>query len=206
MVSGVCELARAESEILIVRARSALIQLAVIATGLLVALISIGAILVAITWTLAFDLGWPAALAIVGTAGLILATLIIVALSSISRKLANGDTDVKHAEIRAQAASNQIKGEEDMNIQDPKNPRLESDPANANQKKDHKKPDPSLEERVINTILENPGLVAGGALTVFSLLGPSRTIRLLSRTTMLAGLVSSAISHTKDNEKADGSA
>lgn len=199
IVSGVCELARAETELILVRARTALIQVAVVVTGLVIALVSIGSILVALTWTLADQMGLPAALTIVGAVGLVLAALIILVISVLSPRLAANDPESERAEIRAKAASAQIKGKQEMDIENPERPAL----GDSTPKKDRSEngPDPSLEERVIGAVLENPALVAGGALTVVSILGPKRTIRLLGRTTMLVGLVSSALGQMKDEKQ-----
>ena len=93
IVSGVCELARAETELLLVRARTTLIQVAVVVTGLVIALVSIGSILVALTWTLADQMGLPAALTIVGAVGLVLAALIILVISVLSPRLAAHDPE-----------------------------------------------------------------------------------------------------------------
>lgn len=199
IVSGVCELARAETELVLVRARTTLIQVAVVVTGLVIAIVSIIAILVALTWTLASHAGLPAALTIVGAVGLVLAALIILTISVLSPRLSAHDPESERAETRAQAASEQIKGKHDMDIENPERPALEGK-AGAKDRIGND-PEPSLEERVISAVLENPALVAGGALTVVSILGPKRTIRLLGRTTMLAGLVSSALGQMKDEKQ-----
>ncbi len=201
IVSGVCELARAETEILLVRARTTLIQVAIIVTGLVIATLSVTALLVALTWTLANEFGLPIALTIVGAIGLTIALGVFLTLSAISKRIADRESERRNAEIRAEAASAQIKGEEDMDTDKPQRPSL--NPSDQNQGSKNSKADSpgSLEEKILGAVMENPGLVAGGALTVISVLGPMRTIRLLGRTTMLAGLVSSALSQVTSDDQ-----
>lgn len=199
VTTGLVELARAEGELAIARARASILQLAVVVMGLTLATISIAAVLVAATWAIASELGWISALAIIGSAGVVLA-LSLIAISSRLPRWMQRNEDKRAALQRANKATLQIEGRspldpdqqtEEQPVQSESN--TETSAASGEQSK-------SLQSRLLTAVLENPGAVAGGAMTVVALLGPSRTLRLIGRTTMVAGLASSALDKLKESD------
>ena len=48
-----------------------------------------------------------------------------------------------------------------------------------------------MEDKIASAIAKNPGPIIGGAFAVVALVGPMRTVRMLSRGMMLAGVLSS---------------
>lgn len=205
ITTGLLELARAEGELALAKARTTILQLAVIAMGLTLATISITAILVAATWAIANELGWIAALAIVGSAGTVIALTIVTLSAMLSRSNQRSDA-AESAMQRANQATLQIEGKSQIDP-DPERPeQLGADPSDRTQASQSSDAHSSLKGKILEAVLEHPAAVAGGALTVVSLLGPSKTIRLIGRTTMLAGLASSALDKLKESDTQTGKA
>jgi hypothetical protein len=208
ITTGVLELARAECELALAKARTTLLQLALIVMGLTLATISISAMLVSATWAIADELGWIAALAIVGSAGAVIALTIITLSAMLVRSTQNSEA-TESAMQRANKATLQIEGKSQLAADLDRPDELKADHTDNTQSgrtNSDKSPSEhaSLKGKLLEAVLEHPAAVAGGALTVVSLLGPSKTLRLIGRTTMLAGLASSALDKLKESDAQSG--
>lgn len=199
VTTGLVELARAEGELAMARARASILQLAVVVMGLTLATISITAVLVAATWAIASELGWIAALAIIGSAGVVLA-LSLIAISSRLPRWMQRNEDKRAALQRANKATLQIEGRSPLDPDQQSEEQPVQSASNTEASAASGDQSGSLQSRLLTAVLENPGAVAGGAMTVVALLGPSRTLRLIGRTTMVAGLASSALDKLKESD------
>jgi len=199
VTTGLVELARAEGELAMARARASLVQLAVIVMGLTLASISIAAVLVAATWAIGSELGWISALAITGSAGVVLA-LSVLAISSRLPRWIQRSEDKQAALQRANKATLQIEGRSQLDPDQEKEKESVQPTRDTSANTSGEEDSESLQGRLIRAALENPAAVAGGAMTVVALLGPSKTLRLIGRTTMIAGLASSALDKLKESD------
>ena len=188
IVSAGGDLFRAESEILVERARGSLLGAAVVLGLGTVATIGGLGVLVAGTAWLAGTIGWISALAIVS--GFV---LVIGALGTmIAARRVRDETKRSAASDEARRLSYQARLllTEGTTMDD--RTHAESAPPQSTRN--------DVVERVTEYVTKNPHVVAAGAFAVLSVLGPGRTLRLISRGTMLAGLANSLYQQSKASE------
>lgn len=187
--------------------RSLLWGAAALASGL-VFLAGCGVLFAALMLALAEVIGWPASLSI---GGLLLAAVGCASIG-LSLRLLHQRTErlAMDARDRSQAAlaHAQLKGQPPMASLDRADvgtpPALTSPPhadlhgprgarPDAGSAASGNTSDESWQDRVAEAAVKHPATIAGVAFATFSLLGPGRTLKLISRGALVAGLASSVV-------------
>lgn len=151
---------------------------------------------------LAGEVGWVAALAIASGAVLLLGLLIALFARWRAARSTRTRAMPRETRLRAQHARHLIKGDETVNQHQHRQPHHhEAAPPHAAMHESHNdQHEASIQDKVAVFAMKNPAAAAGGALAVLALFGPTRTIKLLGRGMMLAGIASSIVKHQKQRD------
>ncbi len=185
IVSAGGDLFRAESEILVQRARASALGAAVVLGLGGVAMIGALGVLVAGTAWLSQSIGWIGAVAVIS--GLMLAVGGVGTLVAARRLKEESERSAASDEARRLSYQARLLLTEGSTMND----RTHAESAPPQSTKD------DVVERVTEYVTKNPHVVAAGVFAVLSVLGPGRTLRLVSRGSMLAGLANSLYQQSK---------
>lgn len=200
LFDGGGELIRAEAELAANRLKRGLLAAILLVAALAVAILGLGVLLAGLTTALAAQTGWIAALCIVGgILFLIAAVAAWPALNTLQRPFSRGEHDT-HPVIRAAESRNQmadainpsVSKQEAKGLPPPQR-RTESINTDLDQ----------LKDAAVEFVSKNPAAVASGAFLALSIIGPFRTIRLLSRGLAVAGLVTTVVDSLNEQKRPD---
>lgn len=182
---------RAEGEILLAMLRrSLLISSVILAAGVLV-LIALAGLAVAAAAALAAEIGWVWALVLMSTCLLTAGTATIAMSQRWLHKALQRSAMPTGPRRRAAIASGNLREEIGMDTDDQKTSHTNGSSTAPPQNK-------SWQETAAEFVAENPGAVLGGLFAAVSLVGPVRSVRLLSRGMMLAGLASTVLKEVSE--------
>ena len=179
---GSGRLLRAEGEGLLRRAQLSIVWAGAAFIGGVVLTVGVVAMLVAGTAWIAGQLGWVPAVAIVGAAVLIAGLVLLAVSRAALRKAVRRQSVPMQARMDSEIARMQIKGDDPMS--DFKSDHTGGHNAGPNQQDD-------WQDKAAEFVTKNPGIVVGGAICVIAAIGPFRSLKMLSRGLMIAGLASS---------------
>lgn len=183
---GSGRLLRAEGEGLLCRAQRTAGWIGVGAIGGITAAIGLAGLIVAGTAWIANMIGWIPSVAIAAALTLVIGAAVFLGARSKIRRSVQSEAIPRDIEAEREIAKMQIKGQ-DMNVDAPPGTLPPSSPSD----RDGTSQSGDWQDTVAEYVKEHPGLVAGGALCALAAFGPMRSIKLLSRGMMVAGLVSS---------------
>ena len=158
-------------------------------------------LLVAAGIALASELGAAWAIGIVSLALLVLATATILGSKLWLRHSAA--TCRRGIEQRIDQAESELKGNAPTHLQNAsagKHSVVPGDSGGVRPERDGAEGPTDVKQRVAECIAENPATTAGGAFALLALVGPMRSLRLLGRGVMLAGLASRVHRELRANE------
>lgn len=200
LLEGGGDLFRAEAELAGRRIKHVLVSSAALGLGVLIVMSGVAVAMAGLTILLARNLGWPLALAAVGTALVIIGSGVWM-LASLRLKGEPDETILETAhemEVEdstpkqdAQEAKQQMKDAVSMDSTTPKQAR-EGD--SLTDELEH------LKKSAVEMATKNPVIAGSAALLVVSLFGPGRTVKLVSRGMALAGLAASALEAMTEDE------
>ena len=185
IVSAGGDLFRSEGTILLERFRRVALLSGLFALAALVLVAAALALSVAATAALAAEIGWIPALAIASTLALCFS---IAALLYIRRAMTQ---QLRRSEMPLEPRTASVIAKQEITDA---LPGTDSDGDSAGRPESPATPDtddPDLTARVTRFITDHPAEIAGGAVAVLGLIGPVRSLRLLSKGVMLAGVAQS---------------
>lgn len=179
---GSGRLLRAEGEGLLRRAQLSVVWAGAAFIGGVVLTIGIVAVLVAGTAWVAGQLGWVPAVAITGGAVLVAGLVLLAVSRAALRNAVRRQSVPAQARMDSKIARMQIKGDDPMS-------ESETDHTGGHEAGPETQDD--WQAKAAEFVTKNPGIVIGGAICVVAAIGPFRSLKMLSRGLMLAGLASS---------------
>lgn len=187
ITSGGGRLLRAEGEMLLLQARRACAWGALAILGVLGVCLGLLGVLTALTAAFAQEVGWIWATA--AASGVIACAGGVVILTAKVRMRRSTDIAAMPDTVRSRAADarREMAGEPTLEEAEAERQRPEGE-------------DESWQDKAVRFAMENPGLAAGGAFAVVAILGPWRTMRMVSRGMMLAGLASNLLGKVGEND------
>lgn len=186
LVEGGSEAIRAEAEAAGERAKGALLGLAAQALCVLLVLLGLGLALGGLTIHLASLWGWPEALSVVGgTLAVVGAVVWAVVNHRLSSREAKTQKDEQHsAATTPQPGAAQPAGTSAGSSPNPESHKPQGTIADTFER---------LKDKAVEQALNHPVAVGTGALLVAAALGPTRSIRLVSRALATAGIAATVI-------------
>jgi len=193
LLEGSGELLKAEAELASVRIRRMLVGLAALCFIGLIGIVGLIAVLAGLSYLIAQSAGWGVSLLIVG-GGVMLLTAIggaIVlkvttdqqaetAIGSIGTEETPPEADIANAKERMHQA-----------VEDEPADQPDDNPLSGFEK---------LKDEAIDYAVRNPVMVGSAALLVMSAIGPSRSVRMISKSVATAGLVSKLLDGLNDTD------
>ena len=215
IMEGSIELARAEGELAISRARASLMGIVLATLFATLGGIGLLGLLAAMVAAMAQSLGWIGSLAIVSAIVLVVAAIATVVTMYSLRSIADRSRADAEARRKAVHAKQQLAGDVPAGTDD--HGRKLHAPASGQALNSNGAPSEpargqagaegvSFEEKAAAFIVENPAKVAGGALAVLAVLGPMRTLRYAGRAMLVGSLVQSIAKQAGDSGGRPGAA
>ncbi len=200
LIDGGGELIRAEAELALNRLKQGFLAAVLLFAALGVAVLGLAVLLAGLTTALASQTGWIAALCIVGGTLLLLALLgAWPALQTLRKPFSQSETS-KHPMIRA--------AESRSKMADAVNPDVSKQEAQGLPQPD-KSSDPfppdidGMKNAAMDFASKHPAAVASGVFLALSVIGPFRTIRMISRGLAVAGLATTVIDAMREEHDPD---
>lgn len=191
MLKGGGELLAAEGAAIVHRARH--LGLAGVLGFAAVAAIGLGlaGLLVAAGAGIAHQIGWIWAVAILSSIVVIFGGVVfLVARSQMKRAVRHGPVSTEIL-ARKQKAHDMIKGNDPDALDEAPHPEVAfGQPPNGARPDGHDASQGDWKEAVAKSIADHPGVAVGAAVCVMALFGPGKSLKLLSRGMMLAGIAS----------------
>ncbi len=198
LLEGSGELLRAEAELASMRFRRMLVGSVLVLLGGTIALAGLASVAAGIAVEIAGRLGWSAALVIVG-GGVTLLCLIgwLIAATAGGRSPESIEEQIFPETNSAKAEARQAKAR----MADAATPGPTTVPPPGGESVIHEQVE-EIKNHAVRFASHNPLLVGSGALLVLSVIGPSRTLRMISRAAAAAGVVGTIIEMLGDDRPA----
>lgn len=198
LLDGGGELIRAEAELAMNRLKRGLLAAVLLFAALAVAVLGLGVLLAGLTTALAAQTGWIIALCLVGSVLFVLALLAAWPALNTLRNPFLRDELSTHPVIRAAESRHQMA--------DAVNPHVSKEEAQGlppPRKGSEGFPQDfdGMKNAAVDFVSKHPAAVAGGAFLFLSLVGPFRTLRMVSRGLAVASLASSVIEAVNGDDK-----
>jgi hypothetical protein len=203
LFDGGGELIRAEAELAMNRLKRGLLAAVLLLAALAVAVLGLGVLLAGVTTALAAQMGWITALCLVGAVLLLLSLLAAWPALQTLRNPFSHDELSTHPVIRAAESRNQMA--------DAVNPHVSKEQVQGlpepERTGENFPPDfEGMKNAAMDFVSKHPAAVAGGAFLALSLIGPFRTVRMISRGLAVAGLATTVIEAMRDDKASGGNA